>query len=65
MLIRVKVDTVEIEYSEPTNETDFPKCTSRDRAKEINGCDTKHDALLKTISHMADKANEIHRNIQY
>ena len=64
MLIRVKVGKVEIEYSEPTGETDYPKCTSRDKTEAIKGADTKHDALLKTIKEMADKAAEIHASME-
>lgn len=57
MLIKVKVGNVEIEYSEPTDSTNYPKVTSRD---EFEGAVTKHDALLKAIKEMADKAAEIH-----
>lgn len=61
MLIKVKVGKVEIEYSEPTCETDYPKCTSKDK---FDGLGTKHDALLKTIGDMADKAAEIHKGLE-
>ena len=64
MLIRVKVGRVELEYSEPTVETDYPKCTSRDKTESISGAATKHDALLKTIKEMADKAAEIHAGME-
>ncbi len=64
MLIRVKVGEVELEYSEPTESTDYPKCTSRDKTPEINDCATKHDALMKTIIGMADKAAAIHNDME-
>jgi hypothetical protein len=63
MLIRVKVGDVEIEYSEPTKETDYPKCLSRDKTPEIEGCPTKHDAFIKTVGFMADKAAKIYTDI--
>ena len=65
MMIRVKAGSSEIEYSEPTKETDYPKCISRDKTPDIADCDTKHDALLKTIAFMADKVAEIDRATVY
>ena len=57
MLIKIKVGKVEIEYSEPTETTDYPKVTSKDKFDELL---TKHDVLMKAIKDMADKAAEIH-----
>jgi hypothetical protein len=64
MLIKVKVGEVEIEYSEPTTETAYPRCTSFDTTRSISGAETKHDLLLKTIKEMADKAASIHANME-
>lgn len=57
MLIKVKVGKVELEYSEPTETTNYPKVTSKDK---FDGLSTKHDALMKAIKEMADKAAELH-----
>ncbi len=62
MLIRVKVGKVEIEYSEPTNSTDYPKCTSGDKFQNEGRC--KSDALLITIKEIADKAAEIYHAME-
>lgn len=56
MEIRIKVGDVEFEYIEETNPTDYPKITSRDRYEEHS---TKHDALMKAITQIADKVAEI------
>jgi hypothetical protein len=64
MLIKVKVGEVEIEYSEPTTETDYPRCVSHDSSNKIDGASIKHNLLLKTIKEMADKAAAIHANME-
>ena len=63
MKIRVKIGEVEIEYSEPTETTSYPKCTSTDKTDKIEGANTKHDALLKTIKEMAETAVSLHEQM--
>ena len=60
MLIRVKIGKVELEYTEPTAETKYPKCINEGLVEKIDGVKTQHDALLKTITTMVDKAVEAH-----
>jgi len=53
MLIKVKVGKVELEYSEPTKPTEYPKITLGAK-----------DSLLMMILKMADKAAEIHASME-
>lgn len=58
MKIRIKVGNVEIEYSEPTTETDYQKIVSKDGIGEK----LKHEVLLEEVEQMADKEAEIYYN---
>ena len=63
MRIRVKVGDVEITYSEPTKETDYPKITSSDKTTGVSGRNTRHELVLKSIEAVADKAAQIHKEM--
>jgi hypothetical protein len=61
MKILVKVGKVEIEYSEPTEETIYPKIVSKDTMP--NG-GTKGDAFIAAIEKLVDKAADTYSKME-
>lgn len=56
MKIAIKVGNVEIEYSEPMRETQYPKIISKDSYENI----TKSERMFQVISDIAHTASEIY-----
>jgi hypothetical protein len=61
MQIKVKVGKVEIEFTEETPATDYPRIVSKDK---YVGEKTKADQMLIAIKEIADKAAQIHKEYE-
>lgn len=60
MNIKIKIGIVEIEYSEPTTETGYPRICSFDKGKDspLN----RREALMTSVAELVDKAIEAHKS---